>query len=251
MKSPRLNKTITMALSAGLLVIGSFLTGCGSKSSSSGGTTTSTYYPCTTGSNCVYSVNQNSLKGFYAQSTNFSTGYMNNGSSFTPTGSVTTILEEAMGVCNRGAYNGGLADCGSWVSGYYDLVFLVNQQNPNQVTLVFRSYPMINQNYWYSYNLPTLENFFLSLIGWPVAQNPQGTYNPLILTTTIYPVNNSQGFEIRGYGPQVSAGYNKLIQLQVANGKIEDQSFQFQLFWNGTQIGSGTMARCQSATCGL
>lgn len=235
--------------SSGLLL----LTGCGS-SSSGGGSNPSppiTSYPPCMGTNCVYSVPQNATKGFYAQSANFPSGiFVNNGSSLQASGPVTNILEQAMGVCNRGAYNGGLADCNSWVSGYYDLVFMVNQRNPNQVTVVFRAYPVVQQN-WYTYNLPSLENFFLGLIGFPVPQNPQGTFNPLILTGTINPVNNSQGFEIRAYGPQVSSGYNKLIQIQVAVGKTEDQNFNFEMFWNGDSIATGKMVRCLSATCGL
>lgn len=231
-----------------------FLTGCGS-SSSSGGVpvppAVGVYPPCINGTNCTYQLPQNSIRGFYAQSANFQSGwFLNNGSVLQPTSAVTTILEDAMGVCNRGHYNGGLADCNSWVNGYYDLVFTVNPTNPNQVTLVFRSYPVVNQS-WYTYNLPSPQAFFTSLLGWPIAQNPQGTFNPMILNATIHPVNNSQGFEIRSYGPQVSAGYNKLLQLQVGVGKIEDQRFNFELFWNGAKIAVGTMARCQSATCGL
>lgn len=205
--------------------------------------------PCN-GNNCVYQA-PNAMKGFYAQSANFPSNFMNNGSSLQVSGNVTSILEQAMGVCNRGAYNGGLADCQTWVGGIYDLVFLVNPQNTNQVSVIFRAYPQVNQQGWYTYQLPTAQNFFLSLLGWPVAQNPAGTFNPMILQSTINPVNNSQGFEIRSYGPQVSAGYNKLLQLQVANGKIEDQSFNFQLFWNGAQIATGTLVKCQSPTCGL
>lgn len=229
------------------------LSACGS--SSSGGnpapTPPITQVPCT-GSNCVYTVPQNAVKGFYSQTSNFPTGmYLNNGSVLQVQGAMPNILQDAMGVCNRGYYNGGLADCQTWLSGYYDLVFMVNPQDPNKVTLVLRAYPMINQGYWYTYNLPSPQNFFLSLLGWPVAQNPQGTFNPMILNATIHPVNNSQGFEIRSHGPQVSAGYNKLLQLQVPVGKIEDANFNYELFWNGDKIAIGTLVRCQSPTCGL
>ncbi|MBX3016648.1 MAG: hypothetical protein KF767_02070 [Bdellovibrionaceae bacterium] len=234
-------------MGAGMMI----LSGCGS--SSSGGSpatppiTVVPQTPCL-GNNCVYQT-PNSVIGFYSQSANFPSGlFMNNGSVLQPQGAVVNILQDAMGVCNRGYYNGGYADCQNWVNGIYDLVFLVNPQNPNQVTVIFRAYP---QQQSYTYNLPRWDQFFMSLMGWPVAMNPQGTFNPMILTSTIHPVNNSQGFEIRTYGPQVSAGYNKLLQLQVPVGKIEDQNFNYELFWNGDKIAIGTLVRCQTPTCGL
>lgn len=246
LKTMKLATAVVMSL--GMML----LSGCGS--SSSGGTPAtppiSPYVqnPCMTGANCAYQT-PNSVKGFYSQSASFPAGiFQNNGSVLQPQGAVVNILQEAMGVCNRGYYNGGYADCQNWVNGIYDLVFMVNPQNPNQVSIIFRAYP---QQQYYTYNLPRWDQFFMSLMGWPAPVNPQGAFNPMILTATIHPVNNSQGFEIRSYGPQVSAGYNKLLQLQVPFGKIEDQSFNYELFWNGDKIAIGTLVKCQSPTCGL
>lgn len=227
------------------------LAGCGS--SSSGGTPAPPVVvtpTCAAGTNCVLPQNNTNI-GFYAQTSNFPTGmYVNNGSNLQEGSQLEALLEEAMGLCNRGAYNGGLAACENWPGGYFDLVFMVNAQNPNEVTLVFRAYPDVG-NAWYSYNLPSPQQFFLSFIGFPVAQNSQGVFNPMILTATIAPINASQGFEVRSYGPRASAAYNNMLQLQVANGKIEDQSFGFQLMYRAQPVATGTMVRCQSPTCGL
>lgn len=73
----------------------------------------------------------------------------------------------------------------------------------------------------------------------------------MILNGTIWPVNDSQGFEIRSNGPTASVGYNQVLQLQVGNGKVEDERFSFQLYWNGKVAATGTMVRCRSLTCGL
>lgn len=249
MKNPI--NTSSRRISALVMTLGLlFLAGCGSSSSGgSAGVPPGGYNPCVAGY-CIQNY-QNITTGYYAQSPNFPTGtYQNNNSVMNVSGSVTSLLAEAMGVCNRGYYNGGLADCNTWLNGYYDLVFMVDPANKDKVTVIFRAYPMVGQSY-YTYNLPSPQQFFGSLIGLPLPQNPQGVFNPMILNSTINPVNNSQGFEIRSYGPQVSAGYNKLLQLQVASGKIQDERFAFNLFWNGSQIASGTLVKCQSPTCGL
>lgn len=236
------------------------LSGCGS--SSSGGSpvgppvTVVPQVPCTT-ANCVYPVPQNSVTGFYSQTSNFPAGmYMNNGSVLQPQGAMRNILKDAMGVCDRHYSNGGIADCGTWLNGYYDLVFMVNPQNQSQVSVIFRAYPMISNGHWYTYGFPSPTQFFWGtvgqLLGMPMqSYNPQGTFNPMILSATINPINDSQGFEIRSYGPQVSAGYNKMLQLQVPFGKIEDANFNYLLQWNGDEIARGTLVRCQSPTCGL
>lgn len=237
-------KAMTLLLFLGGLA----LTGCGSSSTGGGGANGPGVNGCI-GINCP-NIAPIAQKSYYAQSTNMpSGGFANNGSSLNIS-NAEHILESAMGVCNRGYYNGGLADCRTWNSGFYDLVFMVDQSDNNKVNIIFRAYPQVGSSY-YTYNLPRWDQFFMSLIGLPIAGNPQGVFNPMILQGTIHPVNQSQGFEIRAYGPQVSAGYNKLIQIQVANGKIEDERFRFNVFYNGSQFGSGTMVRCQTPTCGL
>ena len=245
----QITRTTKQAFGFVLLLAGLALTGCGSSQSGNNASGPQPNNGCI-GTNCYYNVPTNIQKSYYAQSTNMPSGvFVNNGSSLSIS-SGEELLQDAMGVCNRGYYNGGLADCNTWRSGYYDLVFMVDKSDPNKVSIIFRAYPAVGQM-WYTYNLPRWDQFFMSLIGMPIATNPQGVFNPMILTGTIHPINKSQGFEIRAYGPQVSAGYNKVIQIQVASGKVEDERFTFQVGWAGKVIGTGTMVRCQTPTCGL
>jgi hypothetical protein len=192
----------------------------------------------------------NARFGFYAQTSNISSGLSNNGSLYQPAAGFGLLLSQAMGVCDRELYTGGYAACAAWIAGFHDIVLLADNAQSNSVKLVMRSYPQTDA-FWYSYQLPAWDQFFAGLIGFPIAQSPQGFYNPMILDATVWPVNNSQGFEIRAYGPRVSAGYNKLIQIQVAQGKLDDPAFNFTVFWNGSQVAQGRMVRCQSLKCGL
>lgn len=190
--------------------------------------------------------------GFYAESQNMKGYYNYNNSILTPTNAYRTFLKEAMGVCDREQYTGGLADCNSWINGYHDLVLMMDNTASNTVRVVVRSYPNTQYgNAYYSYQLPRWDQFLLGLVGFPIAQNPSGFFNPLILNGTIYPINASQGFEVRAYGPQISYGYNKLLQLQIGQGKVQDTQFGFVLSWNGQQVATGTMVRCQTQNCGL
>jgi hypothetical protein len=188
--------------------------------------------------------------GFYAESQSMKT-YNSSNSILTPNSGYATFLKEALGVCDREQYTGGLASCTSWINGYHDLVFMLDSVNSNSVRVVVRSYPQSQGGSYYSYQLPRWDQFFLGLVGFPIAQNPSGFFNPMILNGTIYPINASQGFEIRAYGPQISYGYNKLLQLQIASGKIQDTQFGFILNWNGQAVANGTMVRCQTQNCGL
>ncbi|GIL17652.1 MAG: hypothetical protein BroJett040_14030 [Oligoflexia bacterium] len=199
-----------------------------------------------------YSVPPGTKIGFYAQTTNFNPyGYSNVGGSLSVQSGWTNMLKEAMGVCNREYSTGGYANCSSWMNGWHDIVFMMDGSAASSVQMIIRSMPYISNYYNYYYQFPKFEDLALSLLGFPVGSNPQGFFNPMILNSTIWPVNNSQGFEIRSYGPSMSQAYNKHIQLQVAQGKVEDGQFNFQLYYNGALAASGTMVRCQTQNCGL
>jgi hypothetical protein len=199
----------------------------------------------------AYNIAPNTQIGFYAQTSNFqSPNYYNNGSTLVVGAAWQDMLRDAMGVCDRNHSDGGTAACANWLSGYHDLVFQVDSSTASNVRLTVRSYPATNTYYSYYYSLPSASQFFAGLFGisW---SNPAGVFDPMILNATIWPVAANQGFEIRANGPQLSYGSNKLLQLQVAYGKIEDSSFAYKLYWNGGLAASGTMVRCQSLTCGL
>jgi hypothetical protein len=84
--------------------------------------------------------------------------------------------------------------------------------------------------------------------------NTSNLYNPMVLNMTIWPVNDSKGFELRGYAPGADLVYgsgNLLFQFQVPNGKLEDLAWDFQLVFNGQVVSSGHMVRCSTANCGV
>ncbi len=163
----------------------------------------------------------------------------------------TKMAKDAMGVCDRNEYNGGLADCQAWANGFNDVVFLLDNANSSKANLIFRSYPISqSQNSYYYYSLPSPKTFFLNLMGFPVG-NTQGVYAPMVLEMPIFPWNNSQGFKAQNYGPSGSKAYGVLIEFEVAQGKIENQFLNFAVKFNGEPAMSGRMNRCSTATCGL
>jgi hypothetical protein len=191
--------------------------------------------------------------GFYSQTSNLIVpGYWNNGSTLTVGPGMTQVLRDAMGVCDREHVSGGLASCSTWMTGAYDIVLLANGSQSNTVKLIIRAVPgsQLGNFGWYSYSLPSFRQFIGCMIGLCLS-NPQGIFNPLVLEATIWPINNSQGFEVRAYGPTGSRAWNKLFQLQVAQGKLEDAQWNYVLLFNGSQAAQGLSVRCQSQNCGL
>lgn len=217
--------------------------------------------PCV-GSDCL-SLGYGTRIGFYAQTPSYTYNNVQlpNESTYTLGSGLQTLLKKAMGVCDREHITGGLANCQSYRTGnaWHDLVFMMDGALSNEVRVIFRSSP--NVNYvcnpyggcapnWYTYQLPSLKEFFGGLIGIPVG-NMQGVFNPMVLRMTIHPVNDSKGFELRGYGPSGSAASNFLIQIIVRNGQVEDQTVNFEAYINSESIGSGTFVKCKTETCGL
>jgi hypothetical protein len=170
-------------------------------------------------------------------------GYYQLGTLNTSSAGWKALLKEAMGVCDRDDVSGGQASCDYWVNGTAEIAFQMDSTTSSGVRLMIKASAQSNYvNYYYS--VPSLSNF---LLGWATgywATNPQGWFNPMILNATIWPVNNSQGFEIRANGPTYSAAWNKLLQFQVATGKVQDNQFTFNLYYNGILAASGTMQNC-------
>jgi hypothetical protein len=168
------------------------------------------------------------------------------------------VLKYAMRTCDRGAYNGGTSACQSWLSGPNDIMIFANGSQASAVQMVIRSMPDTScqspyscSTYWYS--LPNFTQFILGMFGFNSFNN-SNIYNPMILNMTIWPVNDSKGFELRGYAPGGDLAYgsgNLLFQFQVANGKLEDAGWDYQLVFNGEVAATGHMVRCQQANCGV
>lgn len=216
------------------------------------------------GANCIQGLGglgAGSRIGFYAQTQNFAnyTGLGSGGSTMNLGSGFTTMLRDAMGVCDRqsqiGGSNCGQAACSSWQRGYHDIVILVDGSNSNQAKLVIRSYPYVDPYVNYTCSFPSAQQFFGALLGINLG-NMSGIYDPLVLTTTIWPANNNQGFELRANGPTQSYAWSRLFQLQVLNGKIEDPTINYVLYMDGGQgqmvnVASGTMIRCSTQNCGV
>jgi hypothetical protein len=198
--------------------------------------------------------------GYYSQTPNFVIpGYLSDARSRIQLGAnFSAILRDAMGVCDREYISAGLASCSDWIgAGAHDLVIFTNGgPNTNSMRLIMRSTPSNGFSFgggraWYSLSLPDLETAILGFLGFPVVGNPQGIFNPMVLETTLWPINNSQGIELRAYGPRGSVAWNKLFQIQIDQGKLGDEAMNFKLFFDGKAAASGSMIRCQSQHCGL
>lgn len=211
--------------------------------------------------------------GFFAQNNKMNTRFNSGGSTYNIQSGMKTVLKYAMGVCDRNATDGGLANCNSWMSNaFHDIMIFANGSQASTVKLVIRAMPdttCSNPYYcsWYSYSLPNFTQFFSALFGYNTFNNA-GAYNPMILDMTINPIcvnvngikcedqdsTYSTGFELRGYAPEGATyhmGRNLLFQLQVPVGKLEDQAWNFNLYYNGQAAGSGKMVRCTRSDCGV
>lgn len=196
--------------------------------------------------------------GFFAQNSKMDQYYNNMGSSYVLQSGMYEVFKTAMRTCDRGTYNGGYASCQSFMSGFNDIMIYMNGSQANQVQMVVRTMPDTScqspyacSGYWYS--LPSFEQFILGIFGFNTFNN-SNIYNPMVLNMTVWPINNSQGFELRGYAPGMDLYYNSgglLFQFQVPQGKFEDMAWNFQLVFNGKVAASGRMVRCSQPNCGV
>lgn len=161
------------------------------------------------------------------------------------------FLKNAMGVCDREHSNGGLADCSAWLAGAFDIVMQAPATQTNAVQVTFRAKPRTNANYNYYYSLPSAGQLAGALLGFPTVGNPGAVRNPLQLNMTVSVTNNYQGFEARGYGDFYTTANRSLIQIQIAQGKLEDPAFNYRIAYRGEVIITGRFVRCNTADCGL
>lgn len=144
------------------------------------------------------------------------------------------FLKEAMAICDRNiwGWEAGLAKCDSWVSGTFKLIVQIPENLRPFIS--FTAYPAPNF-YQYAVNI--------GINGGGMA------FNPLNLSsdTTFSLINNSKGFEIRGYGSYMNGGGLRLIQIQVHQGTLADGYLNYELWYpyNGhaTKIAVGKLKR--------
>ncbi len=200
----------------------------------------------------------NGKVAFFAQNSKMDRLYQNIGSSYTIHSGMQTVLKYAMRTCDRGNSNGGTATCQSWMNGFNDIMIFANGAQASSVQMVLRSMPDTScanpyycTTYWYS--LPSFKQFILGMFGFNSFNN-SNVYNPMVLNMSIWPINNSKGFEMRGNAPGQDLYYNSgglLFQFQVPEGKLEDAAWNFRLIFNGATAASGRMVRCPQANCGV
>jgi hypothetical protein len=149
-------------------------------------------------------------------------------------GAYKTFLKEAMAICDRNiwGYQAGLAKCDSWVSGSFQLIVQIGPDLRPAIS--FTAYPQPN---YYQYTLS------FGINGGGMAFNPLN----LASDTTFSLINNSKGFEIRGYGSYMNGGGLRLIQIQVHQGTLNDGYVNYELYYPynnvATKIAVGKLKR--------
>lgn len=171
---------------------------------------------------------------------------------FTPSGSgLSEFLRDAMGVCGRYRTVGGLAKCSAWTAGTFAVVMQAPNTQTNTVQVTFMAKPQYNPYVNYAYSLPSAGELAGAVLGFPVVANPGAVRNPLQLNMTVSVTNNYQGFEARGYGDFYTTANRSPIQIQIAQGKLEDFRFDYRIAYRGQVIATGTFLRCNTADCRL
>ncbi len=171
------------------------------------------------------------------------------------------LFKYGMGVCDRGEKNYqnlGQANCDYYLSGSLDIVIQFAAANTNNMLATFIAKPRINAGLNYSGQLPSGWGLLGAALGYatgvwaPDTSYYQGaTRNPLQLQMVVSAINNSAGFEARGYGDLWTGLNRTLFAIQVPNGKVENQNFNFNFLIGGTTAAQGTMSRCQTLNCSL
>lgn len=260
-----------------------FLAACGKTGGDAGSTGVITQggytYTCTD-AGCTYPMPTNKSMGFYSQTSNFYTGYaVRPENRFQINAGMTTVLKDMMGVCDRqvqvGGFNGGYAGCSWWTganSAHDFVIYSPAGSTASEVKLIIRSVPgQPSGYYWYSYSLPDFKSTLFSAFGFrgTGGTNYSAIYDPLVLDATVWPTNDDKGFEVRANGPVGSFGWNKLLQVIVLNGKLEDGFWDYKMYIapndgarayannntiqsNGASLAiSGTSVQCNHADCAL
>jgi hypothetical protein len=222
-----------------VLAIAVALTACGSSRNNSSGNNGQPIYPG--GFQNPYTNSNDS--GYLADNFSYRNINITNGTAYK------NLLKKALGVCDRAANSGGIYSCDSWMSSYFRLIIQAQSTIQTQLRAVIMVYPQIDNYGWYGYQLPTWDQFFMGIMGFPIPQQVGAVRNPLTVDMTVSVINNSQGFEARSYGAYDTLANRSLIQVQVSNGKILDNQLPVVLSFEGQQFASGNVLRCTYPNC--
>ena len=178
-------------------------------------------------------------------------------SSFVPEAGFVEIMRRAMGICDRNLVNGGydlgyfscqtMASAPQWVM----LDFASAQANTATLSIytdTTRVVPATGLNG----TMPSLTTLLTGMVTGYMPINFNNVMNPLVLNNrtvaanspvTIWPINKSQGFQVSSLGPSTSAAWGQKFELRVPVGKLENTSFDFELYFHGVRAGAGRMVR--------
>ncbi len=163
-----------------------------------------------------------------------------------------------MGVCDRAATNWGQANCDAYVGGYMDIIIQFPNSTNSSMLATFIARPKYNPYGNYSAQLPSGWGLLGIALGGltgvyiPDPKSYTGAYrNPLQLEMAVSAINNSAGFEARGYGDYWTGANTTLLAIQVPNGKVQDNQINFNFNVGGQTAANGTMTKCRTYNCGL
>ncbi len=260
-----------------LLVSATVLTGCGAGSSNNSannnnnngqyvGPNNNQNQACGNGyyfyNNQCYPINGNGQ--FIPPQYNYTDGFYADNYSQTSVLRVTnaTQLKQffkfAMGVCDRAAFNYGTASCDSYANSYMDIIIQFPNANISSMLATFIARPRFNPYGNYSAQMPSgwgLLGIAAGYVTGVTLPDPKGYYgaqrNPLQLEMAVSAINNSTGFEARGYGDFWTGANTTLLSIQVPQGKVQDNQLNFNFKVAGKEAAVGTMSRCRTMNCGL
>lgn len=177
---------------------------------------------------------------------------------FTNVTAMKQFFKLAMGVCDRAAYNYGQASCDTYTNGYMDMIIQFPNANSSTMLATFIAKPRYNPYYNYSAQFPSGWGLLGIALGYttgvylPDPKTYTGAYrNPLQLEMAVSAINNSAGFEARGYGDAWTGANTTVIAIQVPQGKVQDTQFNFNFLVGGQNAAVGSMTKCRTVNCGL
>ncbi len=169
------------------------------------------------------------------------------------------LFKYGMGVCNLASNNYGQANCDSYVNGSLDIIIQFPQSGAaNTIIATFIAQPKYDPYFNYSAQLPSGRGLVGIALGYTTGVwLPDPTYytgaqrNPLQVQMVVSQINNSAGFEARGYGDYWTGLNTTVLAIQVPQGKTEDANLNFNFQVQGVTAAQGVMSRCQRPNCGL
>lgn len=170
------------------------------------------------------------------------------------------LFKYGMGVCDRAANNYGQSNCDSYLAGSLDIIiqFPPTGAVSNTMLATFIAQPQVNPYFNYQAQLPSGWGLLGAALGYTTGVYlPDPKYytgaqrNPLQVQMVVSQINNSAGFEARGYGDYWTGLNTTVLAIQVPQGKADDQYFNFNFQVSGVTAAQGVMSRCQTLNCGL